>query len=93
MGFAVFLLDWFKQSTGWSIPPMMATFYLFVICLGIMVIVSLWKPHRHTSESNALVWENPLDALRGEAWKGPGNYKFLSVLLFVTMIVLYIIFS
>jgi len=93
MGFAVFLLDWFKQSTGWSIPPMMATFYLFVICLGIMVLVSLWKPHRHTSESNALVWKNPLEALRGEAWKGPGNYKFLSVLLFVTMIVLYIIFS
>ena len=93
MGLTVFILDWFKESTGWSVPPMMATFYLFVLCLIIMVLVSLWKPHIHTAESEALVWKNPLDALRGKAWKGIGNYRFLSLLLFGTMVFLYVIFA
>ncbi|MCE5249467.1 sodium:solute symporter [bacterium] len=93
MGFFVFLMDWFKDKTGWNIPPMMSTFYLFVICLCIMVLISLWKPHRHTEESRSLVWKNPLEALRGKAWPGLGNYKLLSALLFVTMVTLYIIFS
>ncbi|MFC1509842.1 sodium:solute symporter [Candidatus Omnitrophota bacterium] len=93
MGLTVFFLDWFKESTGWSIPPMMATFYLFMICLCIMILVSLWKPHMHTAESEALVWRNPLDALRGKAWSGIGNYRFLSALLFGTMVVLYVVFA
>ena len=93
MGLIVFLLDWFKEYTGWNIPSMMTTFYLFVICMVIMVAVSLWKPHSHTAESEALVWGNPIEALRGEAWPGIGNYKFLSGFLFGTMVVLYIIFK
>ena len=93
MGLIVFFLDWYKEHTGWNIPAMMTTFYLSMICLVIMIAVSLWKPHRHTNESEKLVWDNPLDSLRGEAWKGIGNYKFLSLLLFVTMILLYVMFA
>ncbi|MBN1292962.1 MAG: sodium:solute symporter [Candidatus Latescibacteria bacterium] len=93
MGFVVFLLDWFKEHTGWNIPPMMATFYLFVICLIIMVFVSLLRPHRHTEESEKLVWKNPLESFYGEAWSGIGNFKLLSALLFVTMVVLYVVFG
>jgi len=99
MGLMVFLLDWFKdtdwlkQYITWKVPPMMATFYLAVICSAILVVVSLIKPHEHTTESRALVWSNPLQALRGQAWKGIGNYKFLTSLLFVTMVVLYVVFS
>ncbi|MFC1528945.1 sodium:solute symporter [Candidatus Latescibacterota bacterium] len=93
VGFAVFLLDWFKEYTGWNILPMMATFYLFVAGMIVMTAVSLWKPHEHTAESEALVWKNPLEAIRGESWSGIGNYKFLSALLFGTMIALYLVFA
>ena len=93
LGFIVFVLDWFKTSTGWTVPPMMATFYLFVICMVTMIAISLWKPHRHTAESKVLVWSHPLEAMRGEAWSGIGNYRFLSILLFVTMVILYIVFA
>ena len=93
MGLTVFFLDWFKEYTGWNIPSMMTTFYLLVICMVIMVTVSLWKPHRHTAGSEALVWKNPMEALKGEAWKGIGDYRFLSAFLFVVMVILYVIFK
>jgi solute:Na+ symporter, SSS family len=93
LGFIVFILDWFKESTGWNVPPMMATFYLFVICSVILILVSYYKPHIHTKESEKLVWKNPAEALQTKGWKGIGNYKFLSVLLFVIMVVLYVIFG
>lgn len=93
MGLAVFLLDWFKDYTGWDIPFMMTTFYLFVICSVILVVVSVWKPHQHTAESDALVWKHPLDSLRGPAWRGIGNYKIVSMSLFVTMVFLYVKFA
>ena len=93
MGFTVFLLDWFKESTGWHVPPMMATFYLFVVCFVFMAVVSILRPHRHTAVSAELVWRNPLDALRGKAWSGIGNYRLLAAVLFGTMVALYVIFA
>jgi SSS family solute:Na+ symporter len=93
LGLVVFILDWFKDSTGWSVPPMMATFYLFVICSVILIAVSLYKPHVHTELSEKLVWKNPAEALQTKGWKGLGNYKLLSLLLFVVMVLLYIIFA
>ncbi len=93
LGLTVFLLDWFKEYTGWDVPSMMMTFYLFVICSCVLIAVSIIKPHKHTGESLALVWKHPFDALKGEAWPGIGNYKFISVLLIVTMILLYIQFA
>jgi len=93
LGFIVFLLDWFKAYTGWNVPSMMMTFYLAVICFAIMGVVSWLRPHVHTAESEVLVWGNPLDALRGEAWSGIGNYRFLAGTLFIVMVALYIVFS
>ncbi len=93
LGFAVFLLDWFKEQTGWNVPSMMATFYLFVICMALMITLSLIRPHVHNEESISLVWSNPLDSLKGESWRGIGNYRFLAALLFVLMITLYIVFG
>ncbi len=98
MGLIVFLLDWFKdkewlkQYIEWKIPFLMASFYLFLLCSAIMIIISLLNPHKHNAESEKLVWSNPMEALRGKAWKGVRNYKFLAALLFATMVVLYIIF-
>jgi SSS family solute:Na+ symporter len=93
LGLTVFLLDWFKDGTGWNVPFMLSAFYLFLACSAILITISLLSPHKHTPESEKLVWKNPMDALRGEAWRGIGNYKFIAGLLFVVMIVLYIVFA
>ncbi len=76
----------------WHVLFMMSAFYLFAICSGLYFFCSLIWPHQHTPESERLVWGNPLAALKGDAWPGLGNYKFLAGLLTVTMIVLYVIF-
>ena len=93
LGLIVFILDWYKEITGWNVPFMMMTFYLFLLCSALLIVISLWKPHRHTSESKALVWSHPLEGLQGAAWPGLGNYKLLSGVLFITMIILYIKFG
>jgi SSS family solute:Na+ symporter len=93
LGFIVFLLDWFKKQTGWNIPFMMAGFYLFCICCVIMLTASLAVPDKEPGDRMDLVWAHPFDAFKSKGWPGIGNYKFLSALLFVVMIVLYIVFS
>ena len=72
---------------------MMATFYLFVICSLILVIVSYLKPHKHTAESEALVWKNPLAAVMETAWTGLFDYRVIAGVLFAAMIALYVIFA
>ncbi len=74
------------------IPFMMMAFYLFIVCVIIQVTLSLIFPVQHTAESQQLYWKNPLDPLRGEAWKGIGNYRLLSGLLLGMVIFLYIVF-
>jgi SSS family solute:Na+ symporter len=93
LGLIVFFLDWFKEHTGWNVQFMMASFYLFVVCSLILVVASLFWPHQHTAQSEKLVWKHPWEALQERGWKGIGNYKLLAGVLFVTMIVLYIVFA
>ena len=91
MGAVIFTLDFFLGK--WTYSFMMTSFVMFIICLGVLVIASKVFPHQHTSESEKLVWGNPLDALRSPGWKGIGNYKFLAILLLVIMAALYLIFD
>jgi SSS family solute:Na+ symporter len=93
LGFVVFLLDMFKDRTGWNVPSMMATFYLLVTCVVVQVAIALVVPHRHTPESERLVWGNPLDAIRSPGWRGIGDYRILAAILVITMIALYAIFA
>lgn len=95
LGAVVFFLDWFKDVTHWKVPFMMAAFYLFVICSVILIGMSLWKPDpvAVVAERGSLSWKNPLEALKGPAWRGIGNFRLLAGVLFVTMVVLYIIFA
>ena len=93
LGLAVFFLDWFKDRTGWNVPSMMATFYLFLICSGILVAVSLLKPHVHTADSEKLVWGSPLEAVRGRLSFGVMDYRIISGVLFAVMVLLYLIFA
>jgi SSS family solute:Na+ symporter len=92
LGLAVFLLDWYKDYTGWNVSFMMASFYLFLICSAILVVVSRIAPHQHAPESQKLVWQNPWEVLSTPGFKGVGNYKFLSLLLLLTVVAVYVIF-
>jgi SSS family solute:Na+ symporter len=92
LGFIVFLLDWFSGATGWHVPFMMSAFYLFVVCSSLLVCVSYIRPHQHTAESRSLVWAHPFESLRTPGWPGLGNYKLLAAILFITMIILYVVF-
>jgi SSS family solute:Na+ symporter len=93
LGFVVFLLDWFKDHTGWNIPFMLAAFYLFVVCSAILVVLSWIRPHKHTAESRRLVWNHPFESLRFEGRPGWGNYRRWALILFVTMVALYVVFA
>jgi solute:Na+ symporter, SSS family len=93
LGLVVFFLDWFKASTGWTVPPMMATFYLFVVCSGILAVVSFAKPHVHSEESARLVWARPSDAIRGPWGRGLLDYRIVSLALFLFMVGLYVLFG
>lgn len=93
LGLLVFLLDWNKDTTGWNIPSMMATFYLFIICSVILRLVSRALPRPLTAEQEELVWASPLQALQSSAWPGIGNYRLLAAVLFITMVGLYVAFA
>ena len=89
LGLVVFLLDWYKGAIDrdWNVVQfMMAAFYLFVICSAVLVVTSLIWPHKHTPQSEQLVWKHPLEALSSPGWKGVLNYKLLAGVLFVVMV-------
>jgi SSS family solute:Na+ symporter len=93
IGVIVFAMNkLFPDTVIGQIPFMMMAFYLFVICVLIQVTLSYAYPATHTEESSALYWRSPWEPLRGKAWSGLGNYKVLSVLLVVIMVVLFYIF-
>jgi SSS family solute:Na+ symporter len=71
------------------IPFMMTAFYLFCVCLFLQVSLSFVYPVQHTSQSSVLYWKSPLEPMQSPGWPGIGNYKLLSVLLVITMVVLF----
>ena len=92
LGACVFAVDWF-DLWGWDTHSMISGFGLFCIGSVTLVIFSYIFPHQHTEESAALVWKTPLDSLRGEAWPGLGNFRFLAALLLVVMVGFYWAFA
>ncbi len=82
----------YAESIVGQVPFMIMAFYLFVSCVVLQVVLSFLFPVRHTAESDALYWQTPWEPLNRPAWKGFGNYKFLSLLLLALMAGLYIIF-
>lgn len=93
IGLLVFIIGKvYPGSVIGKVPFMMMAFYLFCVCVFMQVIFSYVYPVKHTAESAALYWKSPWEPLRGPAWKGIGNYKFLSVLLTIIMAILFWIF-
>ncbi len=91
-GLTVFLLDWFKDHTGWNVPFMMATFYLAVICAVIHLAVSLAMPDPPSEARDKLVWASPLAPFRTEGGKSLAPH-IMAAVLFVTMVALYLLFG
>jgi hypothetical protein len=73
----------------WEIQSMISGFFMFLISMATLVVFSYIFPHQHTPESESLVWKNPLEALRGKSWRLLGDFRVVSLLLFVTMVFLY----
>lgn len=72
-----------------KIPFMMMTFYLFVICMILQIVLSCIFPVQHTEESKKLFWNSIWEPLQIKGWNGIGNYKVLTGILLFTMMVLY----
>ena len=92
MGAAVFVLDLCKERTGWNVPFMMATFYLFCACTAVLFAVSILRPDPPSAEKDAVCWSSPLEALRGP-WRGLGDFRLLAGILFAVMVALYVKFA
>ncbi len=92
MGVAVFVVDFFDIG-GWSVHSMISGFYMFLASSVVLIVCSHILPHAHTAESAALVWKNPLEPLRGKAWRGIGNYRLVAFALFAVMVFLYWTFA
>lgn len=94
LGALVYTLNKLYPHTAMAaIPFMMMAFYLFAACLLIQVLFSYIYPAQHTETSAKLYWRWPLEPLRDRGWRGLGNYKLLSGILIVVMIILYWSFS
>ena len=95
VGLVLFVLNiqGLNKIGDYEINALMQAFILFVLESVGLVILSFLFPHKHTAESEKLVWKSPLEALRGgTTWRGLGDYRVLSVVLIVTMVGMYVWF-
>lgn len=93
LGVVVFVINKLYPDTFIGQTPfMMMAFYLFCTCVILQVVFSVIYPVQHTATSAHLYWKSPLEALRGSAGKGAGNYKVWSGLLLLVMAVLFYVF-
>ena len=70
----------------------MSSFYLAILCAAVHVVCSLMRPDPPDPVKQGLVWDRPLDCLKGSAWPGIGDHRVLAGLLLVVLGVLYWIF-
>ncbi len=93
LGAVVFAVNkLFPHTAIAHIPFMMMAFYLLCACVFMQVSFSYLYPVVHTPESENLYWKSFKEPLQSAGWKGFGNYKFLSVLLLLIMVILFWMF-
>lgn len=91
VGLVVFLLTLSKVLT---INSLFMAFILFAAESVAIVLLSFLFPHRHTAESESLVWKTPWEALRAEgAWRGLMDFRVFAMVLVLVMVALYWAFS
>lgn len=98
MGAAAFILDLPVFGTaklitdGLGISFMMQAWWMFCICSGIFVIVSLLTPPPSAQQIEGLTWSNPLAVLSEQPLTTFWDPRILALILFLTMCVLYYTF-
>ncbi|HLA83404.1 MAG TPA: sodium/solute symporter [Thermoguttaceae bacterium] len=76
------------------LPWILVPAFLYCVSSPLLLLVTLLTPEQPISpEQDSLVWKSILEPLRGQAWRGIGNFRVLTVVLAVTMVVLYWVFS
>lgn len=101
LGLAVFVLDFsgviarFKSASPafGFLNFMMIGFILAIVCAVILFVASRRFPDATGLKAGAPVWRSVLEPLRAKGWPGLGDYRVLSALLALTMIVLYAVFT
>lgn len=76
-----------------SIPFMFIAFYLFCFCVFLQISLSFLFPKEDAKSGEQLYWKSILEPFRTKGWAGLGNYKVLSLILFITMCFLYYQFA
>ncbi|MGB5895763.1 MAG: sodium:solute symporter [Ignavibacteriaceae bacterium] len=74
----------------WGIPFMMQAWWLFCICTAVFVAVSLMTPPPVKENIEGLIWDSPLDVIRGKI-VGIGDPRILAAGLILLMGILYAI--
>jgi len=89
-GVVMFFLDW----KGWiSGNFMMTALYLLLMCSALMIAASYFYPEPLKEESKSLVWQSWREPFGGKGGgRALGDYRVLSGLLVVLLIVLYCLF-
>lgn len=75
---------------GLGIPFMMAGLFLLAFCVIIFVVVSLLTPKPTEQQLTNLCWEHPLQTLRRGRISGVTDPRMMAIILFTTMLLLYI---
>lgn len=98
-GMVLFMLGYFKVA-WWmdGVQRLRLDFLLIGVLLfgassAVMIVLSLWQPHVHTSQSAKLVWKSAWEPLKSPGWPGVGNYKFLTFVLLGSSAAIYWLFS
>lgn len=90
LGCVAFYLDWNRIYRG---DFMLIAFWLFVACVAIMVITTLWFPEPLKAEARLLVWENWREPLRSSAGgRGLADYRVVSAVILLVFVGLYFVF-
>jgi SSS family solute:Na+ symporter len=98
LGITAFCLDfepisgYMYLTKGWQIPFMMQAWWLFVICAIIYFIISYLTPRPSKEITDNYTWDNPWAVIKGKI-KGPGDVRIYAIILVITLIVLYTVFS
>lgn len=98
VGAVVFVLDFpafgFRLfTTKLGLPFMLQAWWLFCLCSVVFVVTSLLTRPPAETQTKDLCWSNPLAALRGEEFAGGRDPRLAAGVLFITMIVLYVLFA
>ncbi len=79
-------------TNGWHVPFMMQAWWLFVLCSVIYFIISYVTPRPDRQIVDSYTWEHPLAVIKGKVTSFT-DARVVAVILLITLIVLYIIFS